>query len=220
VTLRNLLLSSILLLSAALRPANSQEEFTHPELEWRTIETTHFFVHYHEGSERTARVTAKIAEEVFEPVTAFYGHTPAQKVSFIIKDNDDISNGAAYFFDNKIEIYASSMDFELRGTHNGLRNVITHEFTHIVQIQTSKKFGRRLPAFYFQWLGYESERRPDVLYGYPNVIVSYPVSGFVVPAWFAEGVAQRVGQLHAQGGDLLAVQPLDEQVGLLLLLAG
>src|SRR5512140_1154940 len=103
---------------------------------------------------------------------------------------DDYSNGAAYFYDNKIEIYAPNLDFELRGTHNWLRNVVTHEFTHIVQIQTSMKFGRRVPSMYFQWLGYESERRPDVLYGYPNVIVSYPISGFVVPAWFAEGVAQ------------------------------
>jgi WD40 repeat protein len=135
-------------------------------------------------------VVAKIAEDIYDPVTSLYNHAPAQKVSFIIKDYDDISNGAAYFFNNKIEIYAPSMDFELRGTHNWLRNVVTHEFTHIVQIQTSMKFGRRMPALYFQWLGYESERRPDVLYGYPNVIVSYPLSGFVVPAWFAEGVAQ------------------------------
>ncbi|HMK39330.1 MAG TPA: BamA/TamA family outer membrane protein, partial [Bacteroidota bacterium] len=65
-----------------------------------------------------------------------------------------------------------------------------HEFTHIVQIQTTMKFGRRVPAIYLQFLGYQSERRPDVLYGYPNVIVSYPYSGFVVPVWFAEGVAQ------------------------------
>ena len=82
------------------------------------------------------------------------------------------------------------MDFELRGTHNWLRNVITHEFTHIIQIQTSMKFGRKVPAVYLQWLGYESERRVDVLYGYPNIVASYPLSGFVVPAWFAEGVAQ------------------------------
>jgi WD40 repeat protein len=82
------------------------------------------------------------------------------------------------------------MDFDFRGTHNWLRNVITHEFTHIVQIQTTMKFGRRMPGLYLQWLGYESERRPDVLYGYPNVIASYPISGFLVPAWFAEGVAQ------------------------------
>ena len=39
-------------------------------------------------------------------------------------------------------------------------------------------------------LGYKAERRPDVLYGYPNIIISTPYSGYVVPAWFAEGVAQ------------------------------
>jgi hypothetical protein len=166
------------------------EEFYHPELEWKTIETEHFYVHYHDGAERTGKVVAKIAEEIFEPVTTLYNHKPDQKVSFIIKDHDDISNGAAYFFDNKIELYAPSMDFDLRGTHNWLRNVVTHEFTHIVQIQTAMKFGRKMPGVYLQWLGYESERRPDVLYGYPNVIVSYPLSGYVVPAWFAEGVAQ------------------------------
>jgi Tol biopolymer transport system component len=167
-----------------------EQEFYHPELNWKTIETDHFYVHYHDGAERTGRVVAKIAEEIYEPVTALYDHRPDQKVSFVIKDYDDISNGAAYFYDNKIEIYAPSMDFDLRGTHNWLRNVVTHEFTHIVQIQTTMKFGRRLPGIYFQWLGYESERRSDVLYGYPNVVVSTPFSGFVVPAWFAEGVAQ------------------------------
>ncbi len=167
-----------------------EAEFFHPELEWNTIETEHFYVHYHDGTERTAKTVAKIAEEVFEPVTTLYDHRPDQKVSFIIRDHDDISNGAAYFYDNKIEIYAPNLDFELRGTHNWLRNVVTHEFTHIIQIQTAMKFGRRVPSFYFQWLGYESERRPDVLYGYPNVIVSYPISGFVVPVWFAEGTAQ------------------------------
>jgi hypothetical protein len=170
--------------------ARAQDEFNHPELDWKTIETDHFRVHYHTGAERTAAVVAKIAEDVYAPVTSLYNHEPDQKVSFIIKDYDDISNGAAYFYNNKIEIYAPSMDFDFRGTHNWLRNVVTHEFTHIVQIQTSMKFGRTIPAFYFQWLGYESERRPDVLYGYPNIIVSTPYSGFVVPAWFAEGVAQ------------------------------
>ncbi|MBP1654212.1 MAG: Tol biopolymer transport system periplasmic component [Bacteroidetes bacterium] len=182
------LIATILLAVPGTAPA--QEDFFHPELNWHVIETDHFKVTYHDGAERTARVVAVIAEEIYEPVTSLYQHEPDEKVSFVIKDYDDISNGAAYFYDNKIEIYAPSMDFELRGTHNWLRNVITHEFTHIVQIQTSMKFGRTMPAFYFQWLNYESERRPDVLYGYPNVIVSYPYSGFVVPAWFAEGVAQ------------------------------
>jgi hypothetical protein len=167
-----------------------EETYPHPELEWFTIETDHFLVHYHNGVERTARVVSKIAEEIYGPITSLYDHQPDQKVSLILKDYDDYSNGAAYFYDNRIEIWVPALDFELRGTTNWLRNVVTHEFTHIVQVQTSMKFGRRLPGVYLQWLGYEAERRPDVLSGFPNVIVSYPLAGTLVPAWFAEGVAQ------------------------------
>jgi hypothetical protein len=169
---------------------SQEDHFNHTDLNWCTIETEHFYVHYHNGAERTAKVVAKVAEEVYDPITSLYEHIPDQKVSFVIKDYDDYSNGGAYFYDNKIEIWAPALDFDLRGTHNWLRNVVTHEFTHIIQIQTSMKFGRRVPGIYFQWLNYEEERRQDVLYGYPNVIVSYPVSGFVVPSWFAEGTAQ------------------------------
>ncbi|MFA6542456.1 MAG: biopolymer transporter Tol, partial [Bacteroidota bacterium] len=167
-----------------------ENHYNHNELNWKTLETKHFFVNYHNGEERTANVIAKIAEDIYGPVTSLYRHEPDQKVSFVIKDYDDYSNGAAYFYDNKIEIWAPALDFDLRGTHNWLRNVITHEFTHIVQIQTSMKFGRRFPGFYVQWLNYEEERRQDVLYGYPNTVVSYPVSGFLIPSWFAEGVCQ------------------------------
>ncbi|MBI4428828.1 MAG: PD40 domain-containing protein [Ignavibacteriales bacterium] len=170
--------------------ASQEIDFPHTELEWFTIATEHFLVHYHQGVERTAKEVAWIAEEIFGPITTMYQHRPDQRVSIVIRDHDDYSNGAAYFYDNKIEIWAPSLDFEMRGTHPWLLNVVTHEFTHIVQIQTAMKLGRRFPAVYFQWLGYEAERRPDVLYGYPNVIVSYPLSAFVVPSWFAEGVAQ------------------------------
>lgn len=166
------------------------DNYSAPEKDWHTITTKHFFVHYHEGTERTARVVAKIAEDIYGPVTSLYDHEPDSRVSFIIKDISDYSNGAAYFFNNKIEIWASPLDFELRGTHNWLRNVIAHEFTHIIQIQSAMKFGRSIPAFTFQWFGYEKERRKDVLYGFPNLLVSYPFPGVIVPPWFAEGTAQ------------------------------
>ncbi|MBL1212758.1 MAG: biopolymer transporter Tol [Ignavibacteriae bacterium] len=160
-----------------------------PEYEWFTIEMEHVFVHYHPEAERTAEVVAKIAEEVWGPITSLYGYEP-DKVHYVIKDVDDYSNGATFFFDNKIEIWASALEFDLRGTHNWLRNVITHEFTHMVQIQASMKLGRTIPAIYFQLLNYEDTRRPDILYGYPNVIVSYPIATLNVPAWYAEGTAQ------------------------------
>lgn len=78
--------------------AQEDFDFVHPELSWRTIETDHFFVHYHDGAERTGRVVAKIAEEIYGPVTSLYNHRPEQKVSFVIKDYDDYSNGASYAF--------------------------------------------------------------------------------------------------------------------------
>lgn len=160
-----------------------------PEYTWLTLEGKNVKVHFHPEAERTARVVLKIADEVWEPITSLYEYEP-ETVHYVIKDIDDYSNGATFFFDNKIEIWASSLDFDLRGAHNWLRNVISHEFTHLVQIQAAMKMGRGIPAFYLQLLSYEDVRRPDILYGYPNVIVSYPVATINMPAWFAEGTAQ------------------------------
>ncbi len=168
---------------------NAQWNKYYPEYEWFTIKSKHFEVHYHNGAERTAKTVLKIAEEVWKPITTLYRYDPGI-VHFVIKDIDDYSNGATYFFDNKIEIWASALDFDLRGSHNWLRNVISHEFTHMVQIQASMKTNRRMPAIYLQFLNYEDKRRNDILYGFPNFIASYPLSMVNVPAWFAEGVAQ------------------------------
>ena len=169
--------------------ANAQFNQFHPEYKWLTIEGENIYVHFNEGAERTAKVVAKIADEVWGPITSLYEYEP-DKVHYIIKDIDDYSNGATYFFDNKIEIWASALDFNLRGNHNWLRNVISHEFTHMVQIQAGMKWTKSIPAFYVQYLDYQDVRRPDLLYGYPDVIISYPLPSINIPAWFAEGTAQ------------------------------
>lgn len=175
---------------AATLPAWAQFDDPRADLQWSQIETEHFRVVYHAGTERTARLTAKIAEEVYGPITALYDHRPDQRVTFVIKDIADYANGETNYYTNTIVLWANALDFDMRGTHNWLRNVIAHEFTHDVQIQTAMKLPRRIPTIAFQYLGYENERRQDVLSGYPNKIVTVPFSGSVVPAWFAEGVAQ------------------------------
>lgn len=180
---------------AAAQVSPSFYDFTRPGLEWFNIETEHFNVLFHAdssgaGASRTAQVVARIAEEVYGPITSLYRHEPQTKVTFVLKDYEDYSNGAAYFFDNKIEIWTPALDSPLRGDHNWLRNVITHEFTHIVQVQASMKGSRKVPFYYFQLLDYEDVKRPDVLYGYPDGIVTYPVPVLSNPAWLAEGTAQ------------------------------
>ncbi|MDA0874866.1 MAG: hypothetical protein O3C45_07350 [Bacteroidetes bacterium] len=189
----------LIVLLASATAVRAQEplayiDYVRTDLDWYTIETEHFLVHFHsdaqgEGS-RTARVVAQIAEDVYGPITSLYGHEPDTKVSFILKDYEDYSNGAAYFLDNMIEIWAPALQTPFRGNHHWLRNVITHEFTHMVQVQTTMKSSRRVPFMYLQVLDYEDTRRPDVLYGFPNLIASYPVPILNNPAWYAEGTAQ------------------------------
>ena len=168
----------------------NQSWHNHPELDWQTIETEHFSIHFHDETKRSAEEAAAVAETIYEPVTAFYEFEPDSKTQIIIQDVDDISNGAAYYYDNKIIIWALPLNFDLRGSHRWMNNVITHEFIHIVQIGAAMKYPRRFPASFIQLMNYEDEKRPDVLYGYPNIIMSYPLPGVSVPPWLAEGTAQ------------------------------
>jgi WD40 repeat protein len=170
--------------------AQDMFEYSHPELDWLTFETEHFVYHFHQGTQRTAEIIALVAEDIYVPITRLYQYEPGSKVHFIVKDTDDYSNGGAYFFDNKIEIWAENLDYIMRGTKNWLRDVVTHEFTHMIQIQKSMKSSRTVPYGFLQIFGYEPERRRDVVRGFPNVLVSYPWLSINIPVWFAEGVAQ------------------------------
>ena len=167
-----------------------QFRYNHPEIDWQTFDTDHFQIHFYDGTESTAREGAYVAEQIFSHVTGLYDYEPPTKTDIIFTDTDDISNGAAYYYDNKIIIWASPLDFELRGSHRWLQNVITHEFAHIVSLQKAMKAGIKFPGAYFQWMDYEDEKRQDVLYGFPQKLVSYPLPGTTVPPWLAEGSAQ------------------------------
>lgn len=167
------------------------DEYPHPELKWQYFETEHFVIHFHQGTKRTAYIGAKIAEDIYPAVTCVYNYRPKNKIHLIFKDTDDYSNGATYFFNNKIEIWATNLDYVMRGTKNWLRDVITHEFTHMISIQKTIKTSIYFPYGFFQWFGYEKEKRKDVIRGFPNVIVNYPLSSINMPVWFAEGIAQQ-----------------------------
>jgi len=165
----------------------------HPELDWQVLDTENFRVLYHQGLEGAAGRAAEIAEAAYEPVTRLYGYEPDGKVRIVLKDHDDYANGAAFYYHDVIEIWTTALehDFELRGTSDWLRNVITHEFVHIISLGAARRGPQRLPAFYLQYFGYQREKnRSDILIGYPDVLASYPVMTTMVPMWFAEGVAQ------------------------------
>ena len=55
----------------------------------------------------TAREAAVVAETVYYSITKFYDYEPQEKTHLILIDPDDYSNGAAYYYDNKIMIWIS-----------------------------------------------------------------------------------------------------------------
>ncbi len=186
-------LTTLLLASLVIGWAGVSLAQNHPELEWQVVETEHFRIFYHEGLEGAAARAARIAEAAYAPLTELYGYAPDGRVRIVLKDHDDYANGAAFFYQDTIEIWATSLDhdFDLRGSSDWLRNVITHEFAHIISLGAARKGVQRVPALYLQYFGYQREKnRPDILIGYPDVIASYPVMGTVMPMWLAEGAAQ------------------------------
>ena len=62
----------------------SQGWYNHPELDWQTIETEHFLIHYHTETKRSAEEAAAVAEKIYKPVTSFYDFEPDTKTHLII----------------------------------------------------------------------------------------------------------------------------------------
>lgn len=156
---------------------------------WRQYATEHFIVYYPEGQELTAFHSIEVAEKVYGALSEMYGPVDS-KIRIVIKDTEDFANGGAFFYDNKIEISATNLDYDFRSYTDWLWNVVTHELTHVFSIKQGMKAPRMMPMMYFQQIDYQQEKREDVLVGYPNVMVSYPIPMFNIPAWLAEGVAQ------------------------------
>ena len=137
----------LLLLAVCILPKHASA-WNQSEIEWKTLETEHFEIHFHPGEEWSARQTADIAETIYEPITSFYDYRPG-KVHITLYDKEDDPEGATYYYMDRIDISASPYDFHLRGTADWLRNVITHEFTHMVSVHMAMTLPIRIPPIFF-----------------------------------------------------------------------
>jgi Tol biopolymer transport system component len=150
-------------------------------IDWRTAETEHFRFHYPRELGEVAGEVAGIAEGVAPGIVQRYNVRLPGKVEFVVRD-DIFSNGWANSLQNTMTVWATDWDFPVRSTHNWLRDVVTHEFAHLVSIQS----GAKLPAFIQGVVvGYEDYYNESVQGSLSTV---FPFIN--QPAWFAEGVAQ------------------------------
>ena len=148
----------------------------------KTIVTDHFRVHYTSGAEGTARRVAETCEEVFPTLAAAYDYyDDFRTIHVIVLDNSDVlGNGWANYYSNTMAIWATSLDFELRGSHDWIKNVVTHELTHIITLNKARK---KWP-FQFALL---SVSRFD---SNPDITFQFPLYHLNTPRGWVEGIAQ------------------------------
>ncbi len=148
----------------------------------QTIVTDHFRVHFTLGAEGTARRVAETCEEVFPTLAAAYDYyDDFRTIHVIVLDNSDqLGNGWANYYSNTMAIWATSLDFELRGSHDWIKNVVTHELTHIMTLNKARK---KWP-FQFALL---SVSRFD---SNPDITFQFPLYHLNAPRGWTEGIAQ------------------------------
>ncbi|MCG8605204.1 hypothetical protein MJD09_09425, partial [bacterium] len=144
------------------------------------IVTDHYNIYFSPNAKETARRVAEIAEDVYAPLTtAFNAFDELPRIHIIVHDDVDFSNGFALYYQNKVEIWASDFDFELRGGHNWLKGVVTHELAHIVSMQVASR-----GFFNFGLLNFgQFNVNPDFSFTLPYLHIA-------TPSWFVEGIAQ------------------------------
>jgi len=124
--------------SYALGPWATMTGQVHAELSWKTIQTEHYRVHYHNGIEAIAQQGASIAEQVYPTLIKQVGIESTPMIDIIFTTEDEIMNGYA-MWTNQTFIWVDQNDAAI-WLENGkwLYQVLSHELQHIMYFNTVK----------------------------------------------------------------------------------
>jgi hypothetical protein len=154
-----------------------------PRLDWRTVRTEHFSVHYHEPLGMLARRVASVSEQAHRTLTRVLDYEPDSRTQIVLTDDSDAANGSATALPrNEIRLFASAPgDLSVLNDYDDwLTTLVTHEHTHILHL--------------------------DNVGGIPAIINA--IFGKIVspnnaqPRWFIEGLATYEESKETSGGRL------------------
>jgi hypothetical protein len=133
--LRRVLGASLVLLAAAL-PSSPGAQPYDPSFRWRTLETPHFRIHFHDGEELIVQQVAREAERAHALLAPRLEYAP-RRTEIVLSDDVDDANGSATPVPyNIVRLYAvpPSSGSELQDYRSWLRQLIQHEYTHILHL--------------------------------------------------------------------------------------
>ncbi|MCI0506578.1 MAG: hypothetical protein L0Z73_10770 [Gammaproteobacteria bacterium] len=108
-----------------------------PSLNWTTLRTEHFHIHYHDGEEALAQKAAQISERAHQRISTFFQWEPREPTQLVLIDRMDFSNAFAMPLPrNTMYIIVTPPDGvdTIDNYHDWLDLVISHEYTHIVHV--------------------------------------------------------------------------------------
>lgn len=153
---------------------------------WRTLESEHFVVHYYQGSEEAAERAAMTLERAHDRLAPDLGHSPRRRTQVVLTDTTDGSNGSATVLPYpRIDAFVTAPDSMsvLESYDDWIDILLTHEYTHIVHIDTIHGLPRLVNA----------------LLGFGRLGNVWPPNG-AQPRWVIEGLATyEESRLSSQG---------------------
>jgi hypothetical protein len=126
----------LMLLLAAMSYAPSAAAVD-PNLNWRTLESDHFILVYHDGEEQLAHHMLDVAEQTRATLDPWLRWDPIERVQLVLTDHIDLPNGETTPFPrDNVQLFVSPPDDvdTLEDFDDWFRLLITHEYTHVLQL--------------------------------------------------------------------------------------
>lgn len=108
-----------------------------PRLEWQTVQTPHFLVHYHDGLGELAQRAARALEAAHARLVPRLGAPPEGRLHVVLSDETDAANGSATtWLRPTMHLLAVPPDgrSELNDYEDYLWNLVVHEYAHILHL--------------------------------------------------------------------------------------
>ncbi len=112
-----------------------------PFLEWKTLTTAHFNIHYPVELTEIAKKTATLYEEAHEKLQPVFKWTPRSRTEVTILDNSDLANGLTSpvnRFGMILMVTPPETWFSTYHYDDWLRLLVFHEYTHFLNIDPTK----------------------------------------------------------------------------------
>ena len=145
------LAAALALLAALAAPRAGPAQPYDPRLDWRTLETVHFRIHFHGGLAALARRVAGAAERAHALLVPAFAHAPAGRTEVVLSDDSDDANGSATPLPyDTIRLFAvpPAAFSDLNDERDWLEGLVTHEYVHILHLDDVEGWPRAVNAVF------------------------------------------------------------------------